>query len=146
MVVTEPEDYTHSSRRPYSVRHEFDFNPSTPRLKSYNLQLGAMVGSERLLHRDIEGYDVVIADELRLKNLTEALKPETVGIRSNKAVKVVLDVIADAMGLEKKDLLTYFILKAFVDVWEEAPEPVKRYYRFKFKEIDEVYRVVRSIV
>ena len=58
----------------------------------------------------------------------------------------MLEVVADSTGLEKKDLLTYFVLRAFVDVCDEAPEPVKQYYRYKFKEIDEVYKIAKSIL
>jgi len=58
----------------------------------------------------------------------------------------MLDVVADATGLEKKALLTYFVLRAFVEVWNTAPEPVKQYYRYKFKEIDDVYKIAKSIL
>jgi len=63
----------------------------------------------------------------KLKGLEEALKPETIGIRSNKAVKTMLNIMADVTDLDKKDVITYFILRCFVEIWRGAPEPVKEY-------------------
>jgi len=77
------------------------------------------------------------------------LKPETIGYRSNKAVKTMLDVIADATGIEKREeriLIIYFVIRTFVEIWDEAPEPVKQYYQYKFKEIDKVYKIIRYIL
>ena len=116
------------------------------KLKKEAERMESLEKSEKLVDESIKAVAERFVDELKLKGLEDALKPETIGIRSNKAVKTMLDVIADATGIEKKDLLTYFILRAFVEVWDSAPEPVKQYYRYKFKEIDEVYRIARSIL
>jgi len=116
------------------------------KLKKEAERMKSLEKSEKLVSENVRDVAERFTDELELKELKEALKPETVGIRSNRAVKIMLDVVADATGLEKKDLLTYFVLRAFVDVWAEAPEPVKQYYRYKFKEIDEVYKIAKSIL
>ena len=116
------------------------------KLKKEAERMESLEKSEKLVSENVRDVAERFTDELKLKGLEEALKPETVGIRSNKAVKLMLDVVADATGLEKKDLLTYFVLRAFVEVWDEAPEPVKQYYRYKFKEIDEVYKIAKSIL
>ncbi len=116
------------------------------KLKKEAERMKSIERSEKLVNENIRDVAERFMDELKLKGLEEALKPETVGIRSNKAVKIMLDVIADATGLEKKDLLTYFVLRAFVEVWNSAPEAVKQYYRYKFKEIDEVYKIAKSIL
>jgi len=116
------------------------------KLKKEAERMKSLEKSEKLVSGNVRDVAKRFTDELKLKRLEEALKPETVGIRSNKAVKLMLDVVADATGLEKKDLLTYFVLRAFVEVWDEAPEPVKQYYRYKFKEIDEVYKIAKSIL
>ena len=101
--------------------------------------------SEKLISESIKAVAERFVDELKLKGLEEALKPETIGIRSNRAVKIILDVIADATGIEKKDIIIYFLLRGFVEVWDSAPDPVKQYYRYKFKEIDEVYKIAKSV-
>jgi len=116
------------------------------KLKKEAERMKSLEKSEKLINENIKAIAERFVDELKLKGLDEALKPETIGIRSNKAVKTMLDVIADATGLEKKDIITYFLLRGFVEIWEEAPEPVKQYYRYKFKEIDDVYRIARSIL
>lgn len=116
------------------------------KLKKEAERMESLEKSEKLVSENVRDVAERFTDELKLKGLEEALKPETVGIRSNRAVKLMLDVVADATGLEKKDLLTYFVLRAFVEVWDEAPEPVKQYYRYKFKEIDEVYKIAKSIL
>lgn len=116
------------------------------KLKKEAERMKSLEKPEKLINENVKDVAERFADELKLKGLEEALKPETVGIRSNKAVKIMLDVVADATGLEKKDLLTYFVLRAFVEVWDVAPEPVKQYYRYKFKEIDDVYKIAKSIV
>ncbi len=80
-----------------------------------------MEKSEKLISKNVKAIAERFVEELKLKGLNEALlKPETVRIRSNKAVKTMLDVIADATSIEKKDLLTYFVLRAFVEIWDEA--------------------------
>jgi len=116
------------------------------KLKKEAERMKSLEKPEKLVSGNVRDVAERFTDELKLKGLEEALKPETVGIRSNRAVKLMLDVVADATGLEKKDLLTYFVLRAFVEVWDEAPEPVKQYYRYKFKEIDEVYKIAKSIL
>jgi len=116
------------------------------KLKKEAERMKSLEKSEKLINGNIKAIAERFVDELKLKGLEEALKPETIGIRSNKAVKTMLDVIADATGIEKKDLVTYFILRAFVEVWDSALEPVKQYYRYRFKEIDDVYRIVKSIL
>ncbi len=116
------------------------------KLKKEAERMKSLEKSEKLINENVRDVAERFMDELKLKGLEEALKPETIGIRSNKAVKIMLDVIADATGLEKKDLLTYFVLRAFVEVWNSTPEPVKQYYRYKFKEIDEVYKIAKSIL
>ena len=116
------------------------------KLKKEAERMKGLEKSEKLINENIEVIAERFVDELKVKGLEEALKPETVGIRSNKAVKVMLDVIADTTGVEKKDIITYFLLRGFVEIWEEAPEPIRQYYRYKFKEIDEVYKIARSIL
>jgi len=116
------------------------------KLKKEAERMKALEKVEKLVTESVKDVAERFTDELKLKGLEEALKPETIGIRSNRAVKIMLDIIADATGLEKKDIVTYFILRAFAEVWEDAPEPVKQYYKFKFKEIDEVHRIVKSIL
>lgn len=116
------------------------------KLKKEAERIKSLEKSEKLINENIKAIAERFVDELKLKGLEEALKPETIGIRSNKAVKVILDIIADATGIEKKDIITYFLLRGFVEIWDSTPEPVKQYYRFKFKEIDEVYNIVKSIL
>lgn len=116
------------------------------KLKKEAERMKSLERGEKLVNENVKAIAERFADELKLKGLEEALKPETVGIRSNKAVKLMLDIIADSTDLEKKDLLTYFVLRAFVEVWNTAPEPVKQYYRYKFNEIDEVYKIAKSIL
>ena len=115
------------------------------KLKKEAERMKCLEKSEKLISENIKAITERFADELKLKGLEEALKPETIGIRSNKAVKAMLDIIADTTGIEKKDLITYFLLRAFVVIWEKAPEPVKQYYRYKFKEIDDVYGIAKSV-
>ena len=116
------------------------------KLKKEAERMKSLERGEKLVNENVKAIAERFADELKLKGLEEALKPETVGIRSNKAVKLMLDIIADSTDLEKKDLLTYFVLRAFVEVWNTAPEAVKQYYRYKFNEIDEVYKIAKSIL
>ena len=116
------------------------------KLKKEAERMKSLEKPEKLINNNIKAIAKRFMDELRLKGLDEALKPETIGIRSNKAVKTMLDVIADATGIEKKDIITYFLLRGFVEIWEEAPEPVKQYYRYKFKEIDEVHKIVKPML
>ena len=116
------------------------------KLKKEAERMKSLEKPEKLINENIKAIAERFVDELKLKGLEEALKPETIGIRSNKAVKTMLDVIADATGLEKKDLLMYFILRAFVEAWDKAPEPIKQYYRYKFKEIGEVYKIAKSVL
>jgi len=116
------------------------------KLKKEAERMKSLEKSEKLINENIKAIAERFVDELKLKGLEEALKSETIGIRSNKAVKIMLDIVADSTGLEKKDLLTYFVLRAFVEVWDETPEPVKQYYKYKFKEIDEVYKIAKSIL
>ena len=100
----------------------------------------------RIIDENIKAIAEKFFDELRVKGLNDAIKPETIGIRSNKALRVMLDIVSDVTGIEKKDLLTYFLLRCFAEIWDNAPEPIKQYYRFKFKEIDEVYEIVKSLL
>jgi hypothetical protein len=116
------------------------------KLKKEAERMKSIEKSEKLINENIKSIAERFVDELKLKGLEEALKPETIGVRSNKAVKTMLDVIADATGIEKKDIMTYFLLRGFVEIWEGTPEPVKQYYRYKFKEIDEVYKIAKSIL
>ena len=116
------------------------------KLKKEAERMKSIEKSEKLMNENIKSIAERFVDELKLKGLEEALKPETIGVRSNKAVKTMLDVIADATGIEKKDIMTYFLLRGFVEIWEGTPEPVKQYYRYKFKEIDEVYKIAKSIL
>lgn len=82
------------------------------KLKKEAERMKSLEKPEKLVNEKVKAIAKMFADELKLKGLEEALKPKTVGIRSNKAVKIMLDVVADSTGLEKKDLLTYFVLKA----------------------------------
>ena len=116
------------------------------KLKKEAERMKSLEKSEKLINENIKAITERFVDELKLKGLEEALKPETIGIRSNKAVKIMLDVIADTTGIEKKGVITYFLLRGFVEIWEGAPEPVKQYYRYKFKEIDEVYKIAKSVL
>ena len=116
------------------------------KLKKEAERMKSLEKLEKLINENIKAIAERFVDELKLKGLDNALKPETVGIRSNKAVKMMLDVIADTTDIEKKDLMTYFVLRAFVEIWDDAPEPVKQYYRYKFKEIDEVYKIAKSML
>ena len=116
------------------------------KLKKEAERMKSLEKSEKLINENIKAIAERFVDELKLKGLEETLKPETIGIRSNKAVKIMLDVIADTTGIEKKCVITYFLLRGFVEIWEGAPEPVKQYYRYKFKEIDEVYKIAKSVL
>jgi hypothetical protein len=116
------------------------------KLKKEAERIKSLEKSDKLINENIKAIAERFVDELKLKGLEEALKPETIGIRSNKAVKIMLDVVADATGLEKKELITYFVFRAFVEVWDGTPEPVKQYYRYKFKEIDEVYEFLKLML
>jgi hypothetical protein len=45
----------------------------------------------------------------------------------------------------KKMLISYVILKLFVEVWEELDENYKNYYRRKVPNIDEIYNLAKSL-
>ena len=42
-------------------------------------------------------------------------------------------------------LISYIILKLFVEVWEELDENYKNYYRRKVPNIDEIYNLAKSL-
>lgn len=115
---------------------------SKMKLKKEAERMKSLEKSEKFVSENVKAIAERFA-EIKLKGLDEVLKPETIGIRSNRAVKIMLDAIADATSLEKKERITYFVLRAFVEVWNSAPDPVKQYYRFKSKEIDEVYEITK---
>ena len=95
---------------------EFDFVPSNPRLEAYNLQLGVMVGGERLLYRvldDVEGYDVVIIDtqptlsKLVINALVVAdkiLAPVELSYLSIGGLTLLLSTVADVKELYNRNL------------------------------------------
>ncbi len=95
---------------------EFDFVPSNPRLEAYNLQLGAMVGGERLLYRvldDVEDYDVVIIDtqptlsKLVINALVASdkiLAPVELSYLSIGGLTLLLSTVADVKELYNRNL------------------------------------------
>lgn len=95
---------------------EFDFIPSNPRLEAYNLQLGAMVGGERLLYRvldDVSGYDIIIIDtqptlsKLVINALVAAdriLAPVELSYLSIGGLTLLLSTVADVKELYNKNL------------------------------------------
>lgn len=95
---------------------EFDFVPSNPRLEAYNLQLGAMVGGERLLYRvldDVEGYDVIIIDtqptlsKLVINALVATdyvLAPVELSYLSIGGLTLLLSTVADVKELYNRNL------------------------------------------
>jgi|GEM_PF-2072271 len=95
---------------------EFDFVPSNPRLEAFNLQLGAMVGGERLLYRvldDVEGYDVVIVDtqptlsKLVINALVAAdkiLAPVELSYLSIGGLTLLISTVADVKELYNRNL------------------------------------------
>ncbi len=95
---------------------EFDFVPSNPRLEAYNLQLGAMVGGERLLYRvldDVEGYDVVIIDtqptlsKLVINALVASdkiLAPVELSYLSIGGLTLLMSTVADVKELYNRNL------------------------------------------
>jgi len=95
---------------------EFDFVPSNPRLEAYNLQLGAMVGGERLLHRvldDVEGYDIVIIDtqptlsKLVINALVASdkiLAPVELSYLSIGGLTLLMSTVADVKELYNRNL------------------------------------------
>ncbi|RLI77414.1 hypothetical protein DRP04_11420, partial [Archaeoglobales archaeon] len=94
----------------------FDFVPSNPRLEAYNLQLGAMVGGERLLYRvldDVEGYDIVIIDtqptlsKLVINALVAAdrvLAPVELSYLSIGGLTLLISTVADVKELYNRNL------------------------------------------
>jgi len=94
----------------------FDFVPSNPRLEAYNLQLGAMVGGERLLYRvldDVKGYDVVIIDtqptlsKLVINALVAAdrvLAPVELSYLSIGGLTLLISTVADVKELYNRNL------------------------------------------
>jgi len=95
---------------------EFDFVPSNPRLEAYNLQLGAMVGGERLLYRvldDVKGYDIVIIDtqptlsKLVINALVAAdkiLAPVELSYLSIGGLTLLMSTVADVKELYNRNL------------------------------------------
>jgi len=95
---------------------EFDFVPSNPRLEAYNLQLGAMVGGERLLYRvldDVKGYDIVIIDtqptlsKLVINALVASdkiLAPVELSYLSIGGLTLLMSTVADVKELYNRNL------------------------------------------
>lgn len=74
----------------------------------------------------------------------EMAKGEVVSARCNRAVKVMLDLAGEVLGIDKKDVLTFVALKVFPEAWENAPEPVRKYYEYKYPEIGKLYELVKG--
>ena len=95
---------------------EFNFVPSNPSLEAYNLQLGAMVGGERLLYRildDISSYDFVLIDtqptlsKLVINALVAAdkiLAPVELSYLSIGGLTLLISTIADVKELFNRNL------------------------------------------
>ena len=95
---------------------KFNFVPSNPSLEAYNLQLGAMVGGERLLYRildDISSYDFVLIDtqptlsKLVINALVAAdkiLAPVELSYLSIGGLTLLISTIADVKELYNRNL------------------------------------------
>ena len=95
---------------------KFDFVPSNPRLEAFNLQLGAMVGGERLLYwilDDVEGYDIVIVDtqptlsKLVINALVAVdyvLAPVELSYLSIGGLTLLMSTVADVKELYNRNL------------------------------------------